>query len=224
MARVLLSLFDRSGVWSKPWRDAGWEVIQADLQGNPPIDVMELAEHPEVLPRVDALLAAPPCTAFTVANNRNWAKYDAGHGGPAKNESTAGYVALVYAVLVLVEELKPRVWGMENPVMGRLLSLVPELQSVPVWRFDPWQYAGWADDPASEAHSKGTRIWGNAKRPVEKPVDPKIYGGEAGGLSSQSMISRVPPGGRGGVSRANLRAQTPQGFARAFFEANRGKD
>lgn len=217
---VVLSLFDHSGRWSDPWRKTH-DVIQCDIQNKPPIDVMELAESPEALPPIDVLLAAPPCTAFTNANRKSWAKYDAGRGGSRlrtkQNESTSTYVALVYAVLVLVQETRPRVWAMENPRVGRIEDLVPELKAIPRWDFYWHNFAGYADVPEKEAEFKWTRIWGNSRRPPERNLPPNRYGGEAGGTKAQTATSRVPAG----PNQANIRSMTPQGFARAFYEANR---
>ena len=64
--------------------------------------------------------------------------------------------------------------------------------------FQPWEYG----DP----YTKRTCLWGEFNIPEKREVIP-IDGGK---------IHRMPPGDE----RAMLRAITPPGFARAFFEAN----
>jgi hypothetical protein len=95
----------------------------------------------------------------------------------------------------------------ENPV--GVLASVPHI-GAPAWRFHPFQYAGWLDEPerSAEAYTKGTMLWtGNGfVMPDRRPVDP-IMG---------SAMHRLPPSDE----RANLRSATPMGFARAVFAAN----
>ena len=74
---IVFSLFDLSGAWSQPWKDAGYQVIQVDIQEGVDVEDMfnwqywrnEVGEND-----VYAVIAAPPCTYCTSANNRNWAK------------------------------------------------------------------------------------------------------------------------------------------------------
>lgn len=55
----ILSLCDYSGSWSKPYRDAGYDVIQVDLQhGNRDVRLLQHEDD------VHGILAAPPCTCF----------------------------------------------------------------------------------------------------------------------------------------------------------------
>lgn len=204
---AVISLFDYSGVWAQPWVDDGrFAVYTFDRQRSALEDVFEL--NPDDYADVRLVLAAPPCTHFTVASNRNWPQYDA-------DGRTAASVALVEQTLALIEAWAPAVWALENPKVGRLPRLVPALRDVSHWDFSPWQFAGWADDPASEAYQKSTRIWGTAERPEERPVARADVLGTGG---KQTAVSWVSPG----KDRANIRSKTPQGFARAFYAANVG--
>lgn len=199
----VLSLFDLSGEWSSPWARE-FDVICVDTQRDPLHDVLKL--RPEKFENVAVVLAAPPCTHFTVASSRLWKTYD-GDG------RTAASVALVEATMRLIKAWNPAIWAVENPVAGRLPRLVPEIGETS-WKFHPWMYAGWADDPQTEAVSKATRIWGNATRPEERPI--QRVDACLGHGKRQTAISWMSPG----PERANRRAKTPTGFSRAFFAAN----
>jgi site-specific DNA-cytosine methylase len=81
MKKRILSLFDHSGEWSKPYRDAGYEVVQVDIKNG--IDI--LGWDYKVYDKVHGILAAPPCTDFALSGSRYFAKKDAdaddGHRG-----------------------------------------------------------------------------------------------------------------------------------------------
>jgi len=106
------------------------------------------------------------------------------------------------------------VWALENPV-GRIASVVPELGK---WGliFNPCDYAGFADDPDSEAYTKKTCIWGsfNVDLPTS-PVEPVMY--ERGGKRGSWMWANL---GGNSARTKELRSNTPTGFSRAFFRAN----
>tara|TARA_Y100000310_G_C20636586_1_gene791508 strand:+ start:705 stop:1262 length:558 start_codon:yes stop_codon:yes gene_type:complete len=109
-------------------------------------------------------------------------------------------VEIVRACLDIIQTAKPAWWALENPV-GRLPRCVPELGR---WRytFQPYEYG----DP----YTKRTCIWGDHVRPVRSPVEP----------TEGSKLWRLPPS----PHRRAVRSVTPQGFAKAFFEANHHPD
>lgn len=186
--RKILSLFDYSGEWSRPYREAGYDVRQVDLQLG--MDVRD--EKPG---DYHGILAAPPCTHFSVSGNQHWPAKDA-------DGRTDEHVALVCRVLQLIYASTPRWWAIENPV-GRIEKLVPELSNVQRFWFNPCDYG----DP----YTKKTGIWGDFTPPLPlfatcNPVEP----------TEGSKMHLVPPG----PERQNIRSKTPAGFARAFFEAN----
>jgi hypothetical protein len=92
-----------------------------------------------------------------------------------------------------------------------VLAGIPHI-GLPNYRFHPWQYAGWLEEPerSAEAYTKETCLWtGNGfVMPDRRPVDP-IMG---------SKMHLLPPS----EDRANLRSATPMGFALAVFAANAG--
>src|SRR5689334_18789953 len=122
LIRRVLSLCDYSGAWSKPYRDAGYEVVQVDLKLG--LDV-RLLEHPG---HVHGVLAAPPCTAFAGSGAQYWADKDA-------DGRTLEGLALVDACLRIVATCRPQWWALENPV-GRLRRWL----GPPRLAFDPCDY------------------------------------------------------------------------------------
>jgi hypothetical protein len=173
----ILDLCGGSGSWSKPWADAGYEVVIVDAGSGD--DVRTYTPPDNVL----GVLAG--------SGARWWAD---------KPETLLiEAVEIVRACLDIIQTAKPAWWALENPV-GRLARVVPELGRFS-YTFQPWEYG----DP----YTKRTCIWGSAIRPTRNPVEPTEGG----------KIWRMAPS----PERAALRSVTPQGFAKAFYEANRGR-
>jgi hypothetical protein len=212
--KVVLSLFDLSGEWSKPWAEAGYQVYQFDIQDESTYTDPETGEEKmfgdvnnfsveffnDMFGSFDgndvyAILAACPCTDFASSGARHFAAKDA-------SGQTVDSVELVHQTLRTIEYFRPQVWAIENPV-GR----IEKLTGLPPWRlsFNPNQFG----DP----YTKRTLLWGrfNADLPVA-PVEPtegskmhKLYGGKS-------------------QATKNARSVTPEGFAYAFFQANNAVD
>lgn len=158
------------------------------------------------LPPIAGILAAPPCTDFSSSGARWFADKD-------KDGRTAASLRIVHDCLRVIAILKPGFWVLENPV-GRLARLVPEL-GAPRLRFNPCDYAGFADNPAAEAYTKRTCLWGDFNRDLPaNPVEPVYYtkGGKRGSWQWANL------GGKSERTK-ELRSMTPQGFARAFAAA-----
>ena len=194
-SRRILSLFDVSGAWSRPYREAGYQVAHIDLQNwHTPGDVMEISPawfDDYDLRDVWGVLAALPCTDFAVSGARWFAQKDA-------DGRTAASIRLARQTLAIIEFLRPAWWVLENPV-GRLNRLVPALSEFGPWYWQPWEFG----DP----WTKKTGLWGEFNRRLPRhPVAP----------TQGSKMHRLPPG----PDRAYLRSVTPAGFARAYFAAN----
>lgn len=194
-SKVILSLFDYSGRWSKPYKDSGYNVFQVDIKLG--IDILEL--NPEDMPfnSVYGILAAPPCTDFASSGAQYWKAKD-------EDGRTSKSLALVDKTLELVKHYNPKFWVLENPV-GRLPKLRPEIGQP--WYFNPNEFAGYLED-LSECYTKKTGLWGNFNKPEKKPLPVSPEG---------SWIMRL--GGKSEKTK-ELRSMTPRGFALAFFNAN----
>jgi hypothetical protein len=180
---IVLSLCDLSGNWSRPYEEAGYEVIRVDLQRGQDVRLMRHLGRP-----VHGILAAPPCTHFARSGARWW---------EAKGESAIlEGLAVVDACLRIVAVHRPDWWCLENPV-GRLKHYL----GPPAFRFDPCDFGdGW---------TKRTWLWGHFTPPAP--------------LYCPSAVSVAPVLGsflHTGVRDVDARSRTPEGFSRAFFEAN----
>jgi hypothetical protein len=190
MSRTILSLCDYTGTWSKPYRDAGYEVIQVDIKHG---DDVRLFKYPG---KVHGIIAQPPCQHFAGSGARWWKSKG--------DEALIEALALVDACLRFVTVCQPEWWVLENPV-GRLIHYIGPWQM----NFHPHEYAGWADDPGVEAYTKKTCLWGRFTTPEKKDV-----GDQRGSIILDFSPTEDPE------ERRAARSVTPTGFARAFYEAN----
>jgi len=204
--RVIISLFDYTGNWSKPYRDAGYTVIQHDLKLGQ--DILNeslkaaIADHVDGN-RVHGIMAAIPCTDFAVCGAKHFRKKEtqpADYDGPVSFENTVELsVFLALATLFIVELLKPVWWVAENPI-SRIHTLVPEIGK-PKMYFNPCDFG--------HPYTKKTALYGEFNTNLKRtPVLP-LYG---------SMM-HTQYGGKSEKTKA-LRSITPSGFAQAFFKAN----
>jgi hypothetical protein len=237
----LLSLFDYSGNWSKPFADGGWETISWDIKLSEFMDInlIDSAETAlELFEDVDGIIAAPPCTDFTLSGAQYWKIKD-------EDGRTWKSVELVRQVERLVDLFRPTdpdydgvfFWAMENPV-GRLPKLVPGIG--PAWYFDPFEFAGWLKPSRrdlreldrirlkngidvtteeatlitrSNAYKKKTGLWGEFNRNmVKKPIPP---------VKACPQGSPVQRKGGNSSKDQEQRSVTPLAFATAFYEANK---
>jgi len=207
MSKIILDLCGGTGAWSKDYEETGYIVINITL---PFYDVLKTEIKDEVIifqggnkgslavwiDDIYGILAAPVCTMFSLARTRAKTPRDFRQG-----------MKLVIACLNIIWECrydhKLAFWAMENP-----MGILRQFLGRPVLTFDPCDYG----DP----YKKKTDIWGYFYIPKKKPVEP---------ISYISAGKRFPPlwGKTGGKSKRTkmLRAITPPGFAKAFFEANK---
>lgn len=201
--KVIISLFDYSGNWSRPYREAGYQVITLDIKtGQCIFDyvipwAMDL--HAEGI-KVHGILAAVPCTEFTSAGawtwKSKWTKPAIYQGKNVEFDNVVDEaVGMVLATLAVVELLDPEWWTIENP-RGRIKELVPEIGPLAM-TFQPHHYG----DP----YKKFTCLYGNFNTSLKRrEVEP----------TEGSLTDRT------NGSQKERRSVTPMGFARAFFNAN----
>ncbi len=210
MTRIIIDLCGGSGSWSNPYSECGrdYDVRVVTL---PDHDVRTY-EPPE---NVYGVLAAPPCTEFSVVRR---GKVEANHG-PRNLERG---MEIVRHCQRIIEQAKPIWWAMENP-RGHLRDFLGR----PPLTFQPWQYG----DP----WTKCTDIWGNYKIPApiyktweDVPKNEKLYIRKPRKKPNmvwfhKSSYDLIPAyhGLPRPTTDAAFRAMTPQGFAKAFFEVNR---
>jgi len=197
-AKIILDLCGGTGAWSKPYKDAGYDVRLITL---PEYDVIDYIPPKGVY----GVLAAPPCTEFSLARNA-WPDI--------KRDFIKG-MNPVNACIRIIWKTKPTFWALENPV-GLLSRWLGKAQYI----YEPW----WFGDP----WSKKTALWGQFNHPKRLY---NIYDD----LPNAYDLSNTPFANRRWINRKDgipsittftnskeieIRAITPAGFAQAFFEAN----
>ena len=201
--KIILDLCGGTGSWSRPYKEAGYDVRVITL---PEYDVRTYNPPDHVY----GILAAPPCTEFSVLNCV---------ASPRKRDEASG-MEIVNACMRIIKKCQPVWWALENPT-GHLRKYL----GIPQLTFQPWEYG----DP----WTKRTDIWGVYhiphkiyKRYDDVPNKLPLYvrpgrskpnfaylHKSAHTLIPQLAFARPQ-------TDAEFRAITPPGFAQAFFRAN----
>lgn len=219
MAKIILSICDYSGQWARPYLEHGYCVMLVDPKhGEKPFESrckepgqghlwkygMTAAEFRdqklESLGPIHGLLMAPPCTHFTISGAKHWAAKD-------EDGRTEEGIQIVRDCLDIKNHLLPGLkwWALENPV-GRLNELVPELQPYGPWYFQPNDYG--------HDYTKKTGLWGTYTPPLPLMIGADQWAEPTQG--SKLWAKLCGPSER----TKELRSETPEKFARAFFTAN----
>jgi len=135
--KLILDLCGGTGAWSKPYKDAGYDVQLVDL----PNDIRLLEFNRQL--HVHGILIAPPCTVFSYARQR--------YGLPTQNELKDS-LSIVDACLRAVFLYRPNWWVLENPRNKLRRYLGP-----PKMIFKQWWFGDGLDKP--------TCLWGDFTPP-----------------------------------------------------------
>lgn len=207
--KIILDLCGGTGAWSRPYKDAGYDVRVITL---PDYDVREYVPPKNVY----GILAAPPCTMFSIARNDKTAreKRDLRKG----METVEDCLHIIWECLYepyRISENSLKFWALENPrgYLDRFLGKC-------ALEIDPFEYG----DP----YTKRTHIWGMFNEPKKSRVAPERRGSEGTFVKNVESFfdmkkHQIPENykKKTGLSmRTIVRSITPQGFAQAFFEAN----
>ena len=196
--KIILDLCGGTGAWSRPYKEAGYDVRVITLPKN---DVSKY--HP---PKgVYGILAAPPCTMFSMA--RTVAKTP---------RDLKGAMETVYHCLRIIWEAQQdgerlQFWAIENP-KARLRWFL----GLPALTFNPYDFG--------DAYRKPTDIWGNFNTDLKKnPVKLDENKKKQSHLNTQELLPIPKEYERDPnmSTRAIARSITHPGFAKAFFKANK---
>lgn len=195
---IILDLCGGTGSWSLPYRNGGYDVRVITL---PKYDVMTYEPPNDVY----GILAAPPCTMFSRCNRSHTTPRDLRLG----METVKACLRIIWQCQYDGKKLK--FWAMENP-KGYLRWFLGK----PVLEFNPYDYGN--------PHRKPTDIWGNFEIPKKSPCPLLVNNGKR--KHSHLAASELPPVPEGyllpGVDKRTIaRSITPDGFANAFYKANR---
>lgn len=198
--KIILDLCGGTGAWSRPYKEAGYDVKNITL---PDSDVRLYKPSPKVY----GILAAPPCTVFSRAA---WKI-------PKEKKDFKSGMEIIQACLNIVWEVQShgvplKFWALENP-MGFLYNFLG---------WPAFIFQGWEMGEMGIGRTKRYAIWGYFKPPAravkKRPKDlPPTRHSHVDWYSPkrpQWVNADLP------LTRADIRAITPSGFAKAFFKAN----
>ena len=230
---IIISVGDYSGHWSKPWRDAGYQVWRIDpklsltgcddLAPNDWAMSMTAQEFASAEPgawlgtreKVIGCLFAPPCTDFAGCGSQHWPAKDA-------DGTTEASLEIIDACMAIVDACKPTWWYLENPV-GRLSTTYADRVKGKPMYVQPHHYAHLADDVDADRYTKKTGLWGEFDREMLKSLqgdcEPIMYTSKDGKKRGSYMWAKL--GGKSERTKT-LRSMTPSGLARATFKATQG--
>ncbi len=208
--KIILDLCGGTGSWSKFYKDNGYDVRVCTL---PDCDVNTFIPPKNVY----GILAAPPCTMFSIARNDKTAreKRDLKKG----METVQSCLRIIHDCLYdpyQVSKNSLQFWALENPASGYLKRFLGN----PPYIFDPSDFG--------DNHSKKTALWGMFREP-KKTTKGIVLKGDANNYvkSVEKYFGEkkhlIPENYRektGLSMRTVVRSITPQGFAQAFYKAN----
>lgn len=204
--KVILDLCGGTGAWSKPYKDAGYDVKLITLprydirtfEFRTPAEDMFLSFREErnkqerlkiKVKDIHGILSAPPCTEFSKAKTTKPRDFEMGM------ETVQACLEIIWGVQKIH---KLAFWALENPE-----GLLRRFLGNPPYHFRQWWFGN--------ERNKPTDLWGRFNEPKRvynhKPVwvVPSSHNKNADWYSSAT---------------AEKRAITPAGFAQAFFKAN----
>lgn len=221
MSKIILDLCGGTGSWSKPYRDAGYDVRVITL---PHYDLFETVEREFVSERVlefynhttgdteivnadevYGILCAPTCTMFSLARTTAKTPRDLASG-----------MRLVKKCLDIIwfcrasNESNLKFWALENP-----MGLLRQFLGKPRLTFSPEEYG--------EGYSKKTDLWGYFNEPKKKPhkmtEEEKLLCAVNNRALPELPDNYVIP--KGWNKQAARRSMTSGKFAEAFYKANK---
>ena len=192
--RIILDLCGGTGAWSRPYKEAGYDVRLITL---PEYDVRTY-EPPK---NVYGILAAPPCTMFSLARTTAKTPRDFENG-----------MKLVKACLEIIwkcrQQNELKFWALENPV-----GFLRQFLGKPFLTFNPCDYG--------DNYTKKTDLWGFYNYPKQQKrkltEDEKLDCHKNKRKLPKLPENYICPDGN---MQAARRSMTSPFFAKAFFEAN----
>lgn len=215
--RIILDLCGGTGSWSKPYKEAGYDVRIITL---PEYDLFDTHIHERKIEffnrfsneieivdadEVYGILAAPTCTMFSLA--RTTAKT------PRDFESGMKLVQKCLEIIWFCRcsnNSKLKFWALENP-QGYLRQFLGR----PLFSFSPHEYG--------ENYTKKTDLWGYFNQPRKNPY--KLNEDEQlRSIRNNRVLPDLPDEyimPKGWNKQAARRSMTSKKFAEAFFRANK---
>ena len=214
--KIILDLCGGTAAWSRPYKEAGYDVRLITL---PDHDVRKYDfEHLHSHEQIYGILAAPPCTMFSFTRTNAKKPRDLQEG----MECVRACLDIIWSFMEVKQDTRFKkcpleFWALENPYHGFLKKFLGK----PAFLFDPWEFG--------DGYQKRTAIWGYFNEPTKKPVPMTDEVKKA--LKGNRVMNTVKfdylkskgidPEVFRKFDRQTRRSITPQGFAQAFFGANK---
>tara|TARA_R110000744_G_scaffold11977_1_gene36027 strand:+ start:346 stop:972 length:627 start_codon:yes stop_codon:yes gene_type:complete len=203
--KLILDLCGGTGSWAKPYKEAGYNVKTITI---PEYDVVKWRQYQDIYEPIMAnevygILAAPPCTMFSYARTNAKAPRNFQEG----MYTIQACMEIIWQSQMCFEasytkKSRLKFWSLEN-TGGFLKNFLGK----PTYTFNPYDFG--------DNYKKKTCLWGYFNEPKKSPIDcdmPKFDR-----LSTKDIHGEF----YGELTRTERRSITPQGFAKAFFEANK---
>jgi len=240
--KIILDLCGGTGSWGRPYDLAGYTVYNITL---PKFDIRKtkIIDN-EIIFRKDTndnyrirvlkrdvygILAAPPCTMFSLARTKANKPRDLQEG----MEIVRACLNIIWSCMEIKQDTKKKTlplkfWALENP-NGMLKYFLGK----PAFQFNPYDFG--------DQYQKNTYLWGWFNEPKKNPIELTAKQKELHKTNSQPLPVLKPykslnpklqvkfdclasreihPEMFGKLTRQERRAITPKGFAEAFFKAN----
>ena len=202
--KIILDLCGGTGAWSRPYKEAGYDVRLITLPDN---DVREYQPPANVY----GILAAPPCTEFSLLKVR----FEKPRNLEIGMEIVIACLNIIWACQYKTSPKKTKssliFWALENPGRGFLKWFLGK----PALTFNPYDFG--------DAYKKETALWGLFNPPRNSPIPMQLRAMKQFG---HLRIDELP-GYQECMDRnihdkgSTCRSITPPGFANAFYEANK---
>lgn len=195
--KTILHLCADLGTDSKPYRDAGYNVICVGAKQ----DVRKY-EPPE---DVWGIIANPPCTMFSNARCNPKSRPRCFKEGMELVEACLRIIWKVQhkPVSNTAKYTRLRWWALENPYRGMLKHFLGE----PPFVYSPWEYG--------DLYKKQTALWGKFNPPTKTVFTEPLGLKKFDALLSHEIHPEYPH-----LTRTERRSVCSAKFAQAFFEAN----
>lgn len=203
--KLILDLCGGTGSWARPYKEAGYNVKTITI---PEYDVVKWKQYQDIYEPIMAnevygILAAPPCTMFSYART---------NAKTPRNFQEAMYTIQACMEIIWQSQIcfestytkksKLKFWCLEN-TGGFLKNFLGN----PIYTFNPYDFG--------DNYKKKTCLWGFFNEPKKNPIDCNMPKFDR--LSTKDIHGEF----YGKLTRTERRSITPQGFAKAFFEANK---
>jgi site-specific DNA-cytosine methylase len=206
VSKIILDLCGGTGAWSAPYKEAGYDVRIITLPkfdlyltrfdvGKVVFDSNSWNLMNVQVKDIYGILAAPPCTMFSLARTTAKTPRDLDKG-----------MELVKVCLNIIWKSKPNFWVLENP-----LGFLRHFLGKPALTFDASEFGG--------NYNKTTDLWGY----FNEPKKTRDYIRFASTDKNTRKLPPLPEGYKpvNETNQAARRAITPRGFAEAFYKANK---